>query len=94
VKVYTYEYGFLHDKTLVVDSYVASVGTANFDVRSFKLNFECNAIIYDTSSSQMLYDIFMEDLNYSMELTRELYLERGILIRAKESVCRLLAPLL
>ena len=94
VKVYIYEYGFLHAKTLVIDGTVASVGTANFDVRSFKLNFECNAIIYDTKTSQMLYDIFMDDLNYSMELTRELYLERGILIRFKESVCRLLAPLL
>jgi cardiolipin synthase len=94
VKVYIYEYEFLHAKTLVIDGTVASVGTANFDVRSFKLNFECNAIIYDTKTSKMLYDIFMEDLNYSMELTRELYLERGILIRFKESVCRLLAPLL
>lgn len=94
VKVYIYEYGFLHAKTLVIDGTVASVGTANFDVRSFKLNFECNAIIYDTKTSQMLYDIFMDDLNYSMELTRELYLERGVLIRFKESVCRLLAPLL
>jgi len=94
VKVYTYEYGFLHSKTLVVDGTIASVGTANFDVRSFKLNFECNGIIYDRDTSQMLYDIFMEDLNYSMELTRELYLERGILIRFKESVSRLLAPLL
>jgi len=94
VKVYIYEYGFLHAKTLVIDGTVASVGTANFDVRSFKLNFECNAIIYDTKTSQMLYDIFTDDLNYSMELTRELYLERGILIRFKESVCRLLAPLL
>lgn len=94
VKVYTYEYGFLHSKTLVVDKTVSSVGTANFDMRSFKLNFECNGIIYSTKTSQLLYDIFMEDLNYSVELTRELYLERGILIRFKESICRLLAPLL
>lgn len=94
VKVYTYEYGFLHAKTLVVDGIVSSVGTANFDVRSFKLNFECNGIIFDTTTSLMLYDIFMEDLNYSLELTRELYLERGLAIRFKESVCRLLAPLL
>ncbi|HPV85461.1 MAG TPA: cardiolipin synthase, partial [Sedimentibacter sp.] len=54
VKVYIYEYGFLHAKTLVIDGTVASVGTANFDVRSFKLNFECNAVIYDTKTSQML----------------------------------------
>lgn len=93
-KVYTYEYGFMHAKTLVVDGTVSSVGTANFDVRSFKLNFECNAVIFDTNTSQMLHNMFMEDLNYSVELTRELYLERGIIIRFKESICRLLAPLL
>jgi len=94
VKVYTYEYGFLHAKTLVVDGKVSSVGTANFDVRSFKLNFECNAIIYDSKTSTMLKDAFMEDLKYSLEITRELYLERGVIIRFKESISRLLSPLL
>ncbi len=94
VKLYTYEYGFLHAKTLVIDGTVSSVGTANFDVRSFKLNFECNALIYDTNISNKLQHIFEEDLNYSLELTRELYLERGIIIRIKESICRLLGPLL
>lgn len=94
VKVYTYEYGFLHAKTIVIDKVVSSAGTANFDMRSFKLNFESNALIYDQKISGNLYDIFMEDLNYSMELTRELYLERGVIIRMKESICRLLAPLL
>lgn len=94
VKVYTYENGFLHAKTLVIDGKIASVGTANFDMRSFKLNFECNAVIYDTKTSTLLYETFMDDLNYSLELTRELYLERGVLIRFKESICRLLSPLL
>lgn len=94
VKIYTYENGFMHAKTLVIDGTVSSVGTANFDVRSFRLNFECNALIYDTMVSSMLQNIFTEDLNYSLELTRELYLERGIIIRIKESICRLLAPLL
>jgi len=94
VKVYTYEYGFLHAKTLVIDGTVSSVGTANFDMRSFKLNFECNAVIYDTNIATKLHETFIDDLNYSLELTRELYLERGIIIRFKESICRLLAPLL
>jgi len=94
VKIYTYEYGFLHAKTLVIDGIISSVGTANFDMRSFKLNFECNALIYDTKISLELKNIFMDDLNYSVELTRELYLDRGIIIRLKESFCRLLAPLL
>ena len=94
VKVYTYENGFLHAKTLVVDGVVSSVRTANFDFRSFKLNFECNAVIYDTKIANILKETFFEDLNFSLELTRELYLERGILIKFKESVSRLLSPLL
>ena len=94
VKVYTYENGFIHAKTLVIDGIVSSVGTANFDFRSFKLNFEGNAIIYDTEISTRLRNYFIEDLNYSLELTREVYIERGIVIRFKESISRLLAPLL
>lgn len=94
VKVYTYENGFLHAKTLVIDGKVSSVGTANFDMRSFKLNFECNSIIYDSEISTNLQNVFINDLNYSLELTRELYLERGVIIRFKESICRLLSPLL
>jgi cardiolipin synthase len=94
VKVYTYENGFLHAKTLIVDGIVSSVGTANFDVRSFKLNFEGNAIIYDTRTSLKLKEIFFEDLDYSLELTRELYLDRGIGVKFKESISRLFAPLL
>ncbi len=94
VKVYTYENGFMHAKTVVIDGVVSSVGTANFDVRSFKLNFEVIAIIYDTMKSSELKRIFEEDANYSLQLTHEIYLQRGIIIRFKESISRLLSPLL
>jgi len=94
VKIYTYENGFLHAKALIIDGIVSSVGTANFDVRSFKLNFEGNAVIYDTKTSSRLKEIFMDDLNYSSEVTRELYLDRGINTKFKESISRLFAPLL
>ncbi len=94
VRIYTYENGFLHAKTMVVDGVVSSVGTANFDVRSFKLNFEVNAIVYDTVVGKKLCDAFEEDLKLSLELTHELYLQRGIRIRLKESISRLLSPLL
>ncbi len=94
VKVYTYENGFMHAKTVVIDGVVSAVGTANFDVRSFKLNFEVIAIIYDTIKSSELKRIFEEDANYSLQLTHEIYLQRGIIIRFKESISRLLSPLL
>lgn len=91
---YLYEKGFLHAKTIVVDGRVASVGTANMDNRSFKLNFEINAFIYDTQTATRLYDIFLEDLKYSTQLTREMYNKRPLFNRFKESCARLLSPIL
>ncbi len=94
VKVYTYEKGFLHAKTLVIDGTVSTVGTANFDMRSFKLNFEIIAILYDSQKSMELKKSFEEDINYSLQVTPEIYMQRGIIIRIKESISRLLSPLL
>lgn len=94
VKIYTYENGFLHAKTIVVDDTIASVGTANFDVRSFKLNFEANALIYNSEVAYDLQTAFLNDINLCYELTRELYLERRWTVKFKESVSRLLSPLL
>ena len=94
VKIFTYDNGFLHAKTIVIDDTIASVGTANFDERSFRLNFEVNAIIYDNSVVKMLHDIFVRDIDESVELTKEVYLQRGIVIKIKESISRLLSPLL
>lgn len=93
-KCYTYEKGFLHAKTLVIDKTICSVGTANFDIRSFKLNFEVNAFIYDKNISQKLAESFHNDLINSRELTLELYKKRGTIVKIKESISRLLSPIL
>ena len=47
VEIYLYQKGFVHAKTMVADGQLAIVGTANMDHRSFELNFEVNAMIYD-----------------------------------------------
>lgn len=93
-KVFTYEHGFLHAKTIVADGKIASVGTANFDVRSFKLNFEVNAFIYSGEVSSELNRKFRNDTFLSYELTKELYYERPTIIKFKESIARLLSPIL
>lgn len=93
-KVYIYENGFLHSKMICIDGKVSSIGTANFDIRSFSLNFEVNAFIYDTLTTALLEDIFTRDLYLSSELTKELYMERPLSIRFKESISRLLSNLL
>ncbi len=94
VSVYLYRNGFMHAKTIVVDEEIASVGTANMDVRSFKLNFEVNAFLYDKEISGKLADAFREDIKVSEILTPEKYARRSRLIRIKESVSRLLSPIL
>lgn len=93
-KVYIYENGFLHSKMISIDGKVASIGTANFDIRSFRLNFEVNAFIYDTVTTRELEEIFIKDMYLSSQLTRDLYMERPLIIRFKESVSRLLSNLL
>ncbi|MFF2890251.1 cardiolipin synthase [Paenibacillus sp. NPDC057967] len=94
VHVYLYEKGFLHAKTLVVDGKIASVGTANLDIRSFKLNFEMNAFIYDYETATRLINIFEEDVLHSRTLTQEDYDQRPLFNRFKESISRLLSPIL
>lgn len=93
-RVFIYDKGFLHAKTIVVDSEVASVGSANFDRRSFSLNFEANAFIYDGEEACKLEAIFENDMNDCHELTRELYAKRSLWIRCKENVSRLLSDVL
>jgi cardiolipin synthase len=94
VKCYLYGKGFLHAKTMVVDGKLASVGTANIDIRSFKLNFEVNAFIYDTLTAYKLMHIFEKDAESSTELTWERYKRRSLMIKLKESFSRLLSPIL
>ncbi len=93
-EVYMYQNGFLHAKTIVVDGKIASVGTANIDVRSFRLNFEVNAFLYNIKFAEKLVDIFERDIIYSTQMTQKLYEKRSLGIRFKESISRLLSPIL
>ncbi|WP_214823720.1 cardiolipin synthase [Exiguobacterium algae] len=92
--VYTYEEGFLHAKTLVIDGEVASIGTTNIDARSFHLNFEISALVFDRDVAQSVIDAFERDKERSEQLTVERYETRTRWIRFKESVSRLLSPIL
>lgn len=93
-KCYIYENGFLHSKGIIVDDKVFCYGTANMDIRSFSLNFEVNATVYDEMKSREMAEIFRKDIEESTLLTKEKYLARNLKIRLKEQVCRLLSPLL
>src|SRR5699024_8630972 len=91
---YIYQKGFLHAKTIVIDGKIASVGTANIDVRSFRLNFEANAFLYDKTFAGELVNVFHQDIKNSSQITEKLYKERSLIIKFKESVSRLLSPIL
>ncbi|WP_408057155.1 cardiolipin synthase [Ureibacillus acetophenoni] len=93
-KVYIYEKGFIHAKMIVIDDEASTVGTANIDVRSFSLNFEVNAFIYNRTISHELAEIFERDIFDCSELTLEKYNNRSNMIKFKESVSRLLTPIL
>ncbi|MDD1679709.1 MAG: cardiolipin synthase [Methanomicrobiales archaeon] len=94
VRTYVYEQGFLHAKMIVVDGKVASVGSANFDIRSFRLNFETNLIVYDQRLAAEMKASFLQDLSLCTELTPERYRGRGLMVRLKEPFARLLFPLI
>ncbi|MEY8354722.1 cardiolipin synthase [Lachnospiraceae bacterium 54-53] len=93
-RCYTYENGFLHAKGVMTDGKVSSYGTANMDIRSFELNFEVNAVIYDEETTRRLEELFLEDLKVCKEITPAIYEERNLIIRIKEQGSRLLSPLL
>lgn len=94
VKFYKYKNGFIHSKTIVSDSSVCSIGTANLDIRSFKLNFEINAIIYDSKVAKNYEEIFLKDQTVCKLLTSEEYENRGHKIKILESISRLISPIL
>lgn len=94
VKVYTYENGFIHSKMMIIDDEVASVGSSNMDIRSFELNFEVNAFMYDEQITKQLKAAFLEDLKVSKELTEERYNQRSNWIKFKQSIAKLASPIL
>ncbi|GFN33261.1 cardiolipin synthase [Paenibacillus xylaniclasticus] len=94
VKCYLYDNGFLHAKMMVIDGAVATVGTANFDIRSLQLNFEVNAIFYDRTTAKRLEDIYWNDVKLSKPFTLTDYNNRSAWSKFNESLSKLLSPIL
>lgn len=93
IRVYLYKNGFTHAKLLMVDGILSAVGSANMDNRSFDLNFEVNAMIYDRVITGKLEKTFFEDLEHSDECMIESWNKRPRIKRLKESLARILGPL-
>jgi cardiolipin synthase len=89
VRVFTYDAGFLHAKTITIDDAVTSIGSANWDLRSFKWNFETNAVVYDRAFGESYRQIFEADMERSTEITSATYARRSRSTRFREATCRL-----
>ncbi|WP_256217229.1 phospholipase D-like domain-containing protein, partial [Staphylococcus warneri] len=78
----------------LIDDEVVSVGSANMDYRSFELNFEVNAFVYDKEIAKKIKQAYKEDIEKSKELTVESYRNRSLTIKIKEDLAKLISPIL
>lgn len=94
IRIFRYRKGFMHAKTMLVDDLLSTIGTANLDYRSFALNFEITALIYNAAINDQMAGIFENDLEDCEEVALDRWKERGLRRKLKESFSRLWAPLL
>ena len=93
-QIYLYQKGFVHAKTLVADQQLAIIGTANMDIRSFDLNFEVNAIVYDEAIAQELSRAFIDDLKDATLIEVEKWNSRSNFTQLLEKLAGLFSPLM
>lgn len=94
VKVYFYQEGFMHAKTMISDDIVSTVGSTNLDYRSFVLNFEVNAFVYNEAFCKEMKEVFLQDLNQCRQIHLQEWEKRPRMVRWSESVCRLFGPIM
>lgn len=94
VNIYLFPDGFLHSKIIISDDEIASVGTANIDVRSFEQNYEVNAIVYDANFVRELKIDFLTDSGYSNQLIYQDYQKRPWSDKLKEGIAKVFSPVL
>lgn len=94
VRVFLYNRGYLHAKTISIDSEICSIGSANIDIRSFSINYEINAVLYSKRLAKALEDDFVRDLADCTEFDLADYQRRSAGSRFRDSVARLFSPLL
>ncbi len=94
VRIFLYQDGFLHAKNLIIDDSLVSVGTCNFDVRSFYLDYEVNVLFYNQPMAEVYYEQYLRDRHLSSEMTIDDYNAIPPWKKVRNSFLRLLAPLL
>jgi cardiolipin synthase A/B len=90
---YEYTNGFLHSKVVMIDHTIASMGSCNVDVRSIRLDFEASLLLSGVPVAQLNAN-FDKDLRHCVELNYAAFVRRPKSQRIKESLARLISPLL
>jgi len=94
IKIYIYNKGFIHAKTIVVDDTFSTVGSMNQDYRSYDLNFEDVAVFYDKNFTLEVAKSFEDDMKVSSLLTPEDIAKQGRWLKILQSFSRMLSPIL
>lgn len=94
IEIYRYQKGFLHCKNIIVDKMISTMGTCNFDFRSFELNYEINTVYYNEVMSNKLREQFFEDLKYCTQIKSEDIDKKSMLLKLRDSIFRVLSPIL
>jgi cardiolipin synthase len=94
VQIFAYEAGLLHAKTMSVDDSIAFIGSSNFDIRSFSLNFEVNLLLYGREATRGLLKHQMEYLRDSVSIDLLQWQKRSLLKRTMNDVAKLFSPIL
>ena len=94
IKIYERSGRFIHSKTFVSDDYLSEIGSANMDFRSFNLDYELNAYVYDVTAAKVNKAIFLKDMEASHEVTLEDWMARPWYQKFGQKVIRLFAALL
>jgi cardiolipin synthase len=94
VQLYEYLPDILHSKSVVIDDHLSIVGSANIDVRSFRLNFEASCLTRSKPLAHRLLDLFARDLRQSREITHEDLRRRSYLVQLGDAAAHLLSPLM
>ena len=92
IKVYKYNDGFMHQKVVLVDDEASAIGTANFDNRSFRLNFEITMVIHDRDFAKQVEKMLTDDLSRSTQVSATEYTQANFLFRLAVNLSRLMAP--
>jgi cardiolipin synthase len=94
VKIYRYQDGFLHGKTMLIDDSASTIGTANFDNRSFRLNFEITTLVFDPTFTNEVEKMFEQDFAAARLMQPDEYDNKPFWFRLAVRTARLTAPVL